>query len=110
MKLPGGERAHVSLDRLTHYLLNPQHGSGKHKARVFAAALGLDATASQALHDWLVEIAQTGEAEAGRSDEHGQRFVIRAKFVYNGKEAQVRTAWIVRSSGAPPEFLTAFVE
>ncbi len=41
MKLPNGERAVVDVAKLTQYCLNPQHVDGKHKARVFAAALGL---------------------------------------------------------------------
>ena len=42
MLLPNGERAVVELEKLTDYCLNPEHARGKHKARVFAAALGID--------------------------------------------------------------------
>ena len=41
MRLPGGDAAIVDLDKLTGYCLNPDHPRGKHKARVFAATLGL---------------------------------------------------------------------
>jgi len=40
MKLPGGEDAIVDPEKLTGYCLNPEHPRGKHKARVFATALG----------------------------------------------------------------------
>ena len=82
MKLPNGERAIVSLSRLTAYLLNPLHPTGKHKARVFAAALGLDRSGAERLRLWLIELAKTGEAERGQADAHGQRFVIAGKMLY----------------------------
>lgn len=110
MRLPKGERADVPLSRLRTYLLNPQHPKGKHKARVFAAALGLDESSAEALRDWLLELARTGEAAPGRSDAHGARFAMTAKMSYNGHEALVRTAWIIRTGNDTPEFLTAFVE
>lgn len=110
MNLPNGERAIVSSSRLTAYLLNPLHPTGKHKARVFAAALGLDRGSAEYLRVWLVQLAKIGEVERGLADAHGQRFVIAEKMLYNGREAMVRMAWIVRTGQDTPEFLTAFVE
>jgi hypothetical protein len=43
MKLPNGDRAEIQMEKLTGYCLNPDHSSGKHKAKVFAAALGITA-------------------------------------------------------------------
>ena len=40
-KLPNRNNAVVSLEKFTEYLLNPEHPTGRHKARVFKAALGL---------------------------------------------------------------------
>jgi hypothetical protein len=77
---------------------------------VFASALGLDAGASNHLRQWLVALARDGDAEQGVADAHGQRFIIRAKMLYNGREAMIRTAWIVRTGRDIPEFLTAYVE
>jgi hypothetical protein len=110
VKLPNGERAHVSLSRLTGYLLNPAHPLGKHKARVFASALGLDASGAGELRTWLLSLAASGETHAGLVDQYGQRFIITGKMLYKGREALVRTAWIVRAERIEPEFLTALVE
>jgi hypothetical protein len=41
MKLPNAERVFVDIAKLRDYSLDPVHPEGKHKARVFAAALGL---------------------------------------------------------------------
>ena len=49
MKLPNAEQAIVDIAKLRDYSLDATHEEGKHKARVFAAALGLDRGAA----DWL---------------------------------------------------------
>jgi hypothetical protein len=38
---PDAERAVLDISKLRDYSLNPEHKEGKHKVRVFAAALGL---------------------------------------------------------------------
>ncbi|WP_200235400.1 DUF6883 domain-containing protein [Thiohalocapsa halophila] len=43
MKLPNANQAVVDLEKLRGYCLNPAHPRGRHKARVFAAALGITA-------------------------------------------------------------------
>jgi hypothetical protein len=110
MPLPNGDRAEVALSRLADYLLNPTHPTGKHKARVFASALGLDRSGADFLRTWLLDVARQYETIPDVKDEYGQRFVILAKLSYNGRDALVRTAWIIRANRDIPEFLTAFVE
>jgi len=41
--MPGGDHAIIKRGKLTGYCLNPEHPRGKHKARVFATALGFTA-------------------------------------------------------------------
>jgi hypothetical protein len=41
MKIPNADRAVVDIRKLRDYCLNPQHDEGKHKARLFAVALGM---------------------------------------------------------------------
>ncbi len=43
MRLPNGDRAVVEDAKLLDYCLSPSHPRGRHKARVFAAALGITA-------------------------------------------------------------------
>ena len=54
MKLPNSDRAVVEIAKLRDYCLNPEHPHGKHKARVFAAALGLTADQAETLRDELL--------------------------------------------------------
>ena len=41
MRIPNAENAMVDIRKLRDYCMNPLHPEGKHKARLFAAALGM---------------------------------------------------------------------
>ncbi len=58
MKLPNAHRAVVDIFKLRDYCLNRRHEDGKHKARVFASALGLNETDAEWLRDRLLEAAR----------------------------------------------------
>jgi len=68
MRLPNGEHAIVDIRKLRDYCLNPDNTRGRHKARVFAAALGITAAEASQLRAKLLEIARTGEAQRGELD------------------------------------------
>ena len=51
MKLPDSERAFVDVAKLRDYSIDPAHPEGKHKARVFAAVLGLTRNDASWLRD-----------------------------------------------------------
>ncbi len=96
MKLPNPERAVVDIEKLCHYCLSFEHPRGRHKARVFAAALGLTADHAEKLRDALLTAARTRDAILTEQDEYGQRFVV--DFTMNGPagSARVRSSWIIR--------------
>jgi hypothetical protein len=62
MRLPNGERAVVATEKLRDYCLNPAHTRGRHKARVFAAALGWTADDAGRLRDVLLAAAREKDA------------------------------------------------
>jgi len=76
MLLPNGEHAIVDIRKLRDYCLNPANTRGRHKARVFAATLGITAAEAPQLRAKLLEIARTGEAQSGELDLYGQRYTI----------------------------------
>ena len=100
MGLPEGERAFVDLRKLRDYCLNPDSPRGRHKARVFAAALGLTAADASKLQATLREIARTGDAKLGELDLYGQRYTIDFEMVTEVGRATIRSSWI--SSVARP--------
>ncbi|WP_254174154.1 DUF6883 domain-containing protein [Planktothrix pseudagardhii] len=61
MKLPNGNQAEISLQKLVGYCLNQEHSSGKHKARVFASVLGITTNNAEVLR----ELIQKAAIEAG---------------------------------------------
>ena len=69
MKLPGGDNAIVDIAKLRDYCLDQQHPRGRHKARVFAATLGLAQTDAEFLREALLRAAREADALVGESDE-----------------------------------------
>ncbi len=93
MQLPNGERAIVDLRKLRDYCLNSDSPRGRHKARVFAAALGLTAEDAPKMQAKLREIARTGEAALGEVDLYGQRYTIDFEMVTEVGKATIRSGW-----------------
>jgi hypothetical protein len=62
MLLPNGERAIVDIAKLRDYCLNSGHEEGKHKARVFAAALGIGQKDAAWLREQLLRAAASEPA------------------------------------------------
>ena len=82
MKLPNPDRAVVDIEKLRDYCLNPYHPRGRHKARVFASALGLTANEVSDLRNALLAAVITQDAVATDLDGYGQRYVL--DFTMNG--------------------------
>ena len=68
MRLPNGHRGVVDIAKLRDYCLNLDHPRGRHKRRVFGAALGLTADHAEDLRDALLEATKTEEASATDRD------------------------------------------
>src|SRR4051794_40113147 len=96
MKLPDGARAIVQIEKLRDYCLSPSHPDGKHKARVFAAALGLREFDSEWLRDRLLEAAREEHCQATSSTKFGDRYVIDFTARRLSRSARIRSAWIIR--------------
>lgn len=76
MKLPNGNHAVISMEKLRGYCLNPEHPSGKHKARVFASALGITAKNAENLRELIARAAIEGEVIQQESTEFSQLFKV----------------------------------
>ena len=109
MKVPHADRAEVSLRKLRDYCLNPLHDEGKHKARVFASALGMTAADAEALRDLLLEAVRTQDAQSGYLDVHGQRYTVDVLVEWRGNHAIIRSGWIVEHGAEIPRLTSCFV-
>jgi hypothetical protein len=109
MKLPGGQSAVLDIAKLRDYCLNPHHARGRHKARVFAAALGLTQHDAVFLRDELLRAARESEATPGSSDEYGDRYTIDFEMARGAQRAKVRSGWIGRRGESAPRLTSCFV-
>lgn len=109
MKLPHGEQAFIDLAKLRDYSLSGSHPEGKHKARVFAATLGLDHRDADWLRDALLSAAITQECRMGIQTDFGQRFVVDFQVQRGVLEARIRSAWIIRTNENFPRLTTCYV-
>jgi len=109
MKLPGGNRAVVEITKLREYCLNEQHPRGRHKARVFATALGLTAADAGMLRQALLRAAVEADAVAGERDDYGQRYVLDFDLTGPRGKAAVRSSWIVLRGEDFPRMTSCYV-
>ena len=109
MKLPGGDGAIVDIAKLRNYCLDPQHPRGRHKARVFAATLGLAQTDAEFLRESLLRGVHEADALLGEFDEYGDRFTVDFEVNRGNRRAVVRSAWIVIRGETVPRLTSCFV-
>jgi len=108
MIIPNADRAVVDIRKLRDYCLNPMHENGKHKARLFAAAVGISAKHADELRKTLLKIVKTHEATLGRRDEYGQRYSIDFMLSWRGKQAKIRSGRIIEHKSGIPKLTTCY--
>lgn len=108
MLVPNAEHAVVDLRKLRDYCLSPTHDEGKHKARLFAAALGMTSNDAEDLRDVLLQVVKRHEAKLGLRDEYGQRYLVDFMLEWHGKRAMIRSAWIIEHGSNTPKLTTCY--
>lgn len=108
--LPNAQQAEINASKVRDYVLSLEHETGRHKARVFASALGIDREHWRYLRDQIraqVQHAQVSEVRAGQ---FGMRYSVPILVEgLNGQTHEVITAWIVEIDDARPRLTTAYV-
>jgi hypothetical protein len=107
--LPAHANARIDAAKLSGYCLSASHLRGRHKARVFAEALGIGQTDAEwlrlAISGGLVE----NDAVLQERDEYGQRWRVDMMLTRQNRRAVVRTIWILREGETVPRFVTCWV-
>jgi hypothetical protein len=106
-RLPNGDRAIVDIR--VDYCLNPSHPRGRHKARVFRQAAGLQRGDAAWLRDALLEAAPVGDTVTTATDPWGTHWRLDVTIRRHRKSAVVRTIWIVRTGEDLPRLVTCWV-
>lgn len=107
MLIPNAERAVVDIRKLRDYCLNPLHDEGKHKARLFAA-VGITANDAEDLHDILLQAVKTYDAQLGRRDTYGQRYIVDFPLTWRGKQTLIQSGWIIEHGTDAPRLITCY--
>jgi hypothetical protein len=109
MKLPNASEAVVEIEKLRDYSLCSDHPVGKHKARVFAASLGLARDHADEVRARLLAAALQYECTPTKLTEHGQHYEMDFMFTHESKSALVRAVWIIRLGEKSPRLVTFHV-
>jgi len=109
MKLSDADKAFVDIAKLRDYSLDVVHPEGKHKARVFAAALGLTRNDANWLREQLLKTARIEECVPGKKTNHGQRYILDFTLAHRGKSARLQSVWNVRPNEDFPRLVTCYV-
>jgi len=111
--LPNADRAVVDVEKLRDYSLNPNHPEGKHKARVFLAALGFKADDAGQLRELILEAILIREATPQRPTSYGQRFIVdfhvKAEQELVVTLKTIRSAWIIRNDEDFPRLTSCYI-
>jgi hypothetical protein len=100
--LPQADRAIVELRKIEDYCLNAAHSRGRHKARVFLRALGLQHQDAAWLREKLLEGVRVTEAMALDANQFGTRWRVDVSVAREARSMIVRTVWIVRTGEQAP--------
>lgn len=108
MKLPNGDHAVVEDAKLLQYCLSPTHPRGKHKAKLFEAALGITAANAHLLKSSLLSAARAAEATPTKRNAFGQMYEIRFVCLGATRSAEVLSIWILLENDPAPRLVTCF--
>jgi len=109
MKLPNGDRAEISMQKLIGYCLNSEHPSGKHKARVFESALGVTAENADILRELIQAAAVEGEIVQQDTTAFGQIFKV-DWIVPDTNGIELRTIGEITTKNPNPRLISAFIK
>jgi hypothetical protein len=107
--LPHGDNAIVDIRKIEDYCLSSSHPRGRHKARVFREALGLQRGDAAWLREVFLEAARFAEALEIASDVWGSYWRLDIVAERLGKSAVIRTIWMVRAGENVPRLVTCWV-
>lgn len=108
MKIPNAERAIITQEKITLYLLNVEHKRGGSKA-VLLTSFGYTADDWSRLADNLRSYHLTADITLVRETAYGTRYEIRVPLITpDGRSLTVRSIWQIDVGTDMPRFITLF--
>ncbi|MBD2757790.1 DUF6883 domain-containing protein [Spirosoma validum] len=109
MLLPNADQAIIDDQKITDYVLNPEHEEGKHKAFVFKSVLGITASEANEMKAQILLELFRNPAHTGREDKHGKRYSVKFDWTRSGRTATVLTSWIIRTGESAPRLTSCYI-
>lgn len=110
VRLPRAEEAAVPREKLEDYALSLSHERGKHKARVFASALGITAADWRYLRDQILDAINSAPVRGTRVTPFGVAYELLITIDgLNGATHPIVTTWIVEGD-EPPRLTSTWVD
>jgi hypothetical protein len=108
MRLPSAHLAVVDRAKITEYLVNPEHPDNGGKAAFFVA-LEFSRSDWDTLANALRRLALKAEVTESMETVHGRKYIVDGELENPaGKEAWVRSIWIIDAGTAFPRLVTAY--
>jgi hypothetical protein len=108
--LPHRDQVYVPPSKLHDYVLAADHPRGQHKARVFAAALGISRTDWEHLREQIKIGVLTAPVSNVQVKAYGVLYEVPIPVEgLNGASHEVITGWIVAGENPAPRLTTAYV-
>lgn len=109
-RVPPAHEAVVPKEKLAGYALDPAHPRGRHKARVFSSALGIEPTDWRYLRDQLIEGVVQALVLGTRITPFGVLYeVVVLVDGLNGATAPVAAIWLLEEDH-PPRLVSTWVD
>lgn len=110
VQLPRADEAEIDSSKLYGYALNPNHPLGRHKARVFNAALFIERCDWQYLEKQILAAVSSGEVVGVDETDYGTQYRVRLLIEgLNNEVLPVMTIWMVRDNDVP-RLVTTYVD
>ena len=108
MRLPNADKARVDRRELTDYLLSETHPVGRFKAKFFAE-LSFNQANPEQLEEQLLVIARNEPVVEVVNSPFGTKYIVDGRIsTPSGKEALIRTIWLIEHGSDEPRFVTAY--
>lgn len=109
-RLPRGREAVIPTAKLVGYAFDPDHPRGRHKARVFAAALSIERSDWRYLHEQVLEAVVDAPVRGTRITPFGVIYDVVVQIDgLNGATHPVATIWLVEAQ-RPPRLVSLWVD
>lgn len=108
--LPNLARAVLPSSKLAGYVLNANHPTGRHKARVFASVLGFTAANVDLLASAIHAALPKAQATVSQTTQYGTLYSADLALTGPAGSAIVRTGWIVEHDSDVPRLTSAYVK